>query len=66
MSHLRVVAVEQIEVMNSRGQAYGEAKALHVPFLQTVRAHCVIFKEMQWYGMGKRMLMHVFSEIKSL
>lgn len=37
MSHLRVVAVEQIEVMNSRGQAYGVAKALHVPFLQTKR-----------------------------
>lgn len=32
MSHLRVVAAEQIEVMNNRGQAYDVAKALHVPF----------------------------------
>lgn len=43
VSHLRVVAVEQIEVMNSRGLAHGVAKALHVPFLQTLKAHCVIF-----------------------
>lgn len=32
MSHLRVVAAEQIEVMNNRGQAYAVAKAWQAPF----------------------------------
>lgn len=49
MSHLRVVAVEQMEDVNSRGRACGVAKALRFPFPQTVKVHCVLF-----HGMGRK------------